>query len=309
MRWGFGRDRYRIAPGLYAVGSPDKDAPVIVTANYKMSFDLVRRDLTGRSAWILVLETFGINVWCAAGKGTFGTEELVRRIEATKLAERLNHRRLIVPQLGAVGIAAHEITKKSGFRVIYGPVRCSDLPYFLDHNFEATTQMRRVTFSTWERLILTPVELTGSRKIFGWSVLVLLLLGGIGSGGLFSFGTMLHRGGAALLALFVAVLAGAVITPTLLPWLPGRHFAIKGAVTGGLIALAGALFWGSQLGTGNTLALLLSIPAVSAYLAMNFTGSTTFTSPTGVEKEMRQTIPYQAGALVLAGICWITAAF
>jgi CO dehydrogenase/acetyl-CoA synthase gamma subunit (corrinoid Fe-S protein) len=76
MRWGIGRHRYRIEPGLYAVGTPGSDSPVLVTANYKMSFDALRRELGGLDAWILVLETDGINVWCAAGKGTFGTEEV-----------------------------------------------------------------------------------------------------------------------------------------------------------------------------------------------------------------------------------------
>ena len=76
-RWGIGRMNYMVPPGLYALGRPTPDAPVLVTANYKMSFDIVRKAMAGHSAWLLVLETFGINVWCAAGKGTFGTEELV----------------------------------------------------------------------------------------------------------------------------------------------------------------------------------------------------------------------------------------
>ncbi|MBW2172684.1 MAG: acetyl-CoA synthase subunit gamma, partial [Deltaproteobacteria bacterium] len=76
-RWGVGRMKYTVDPGLYALGSPDAQAPVFVTANYKMSFDRLREAVPGRDAWILVLDTEGINVWCAAGKGTFGTQELV----------------------------------------------------------------------------------------------------------------------------------------------------------------------------------------------------------------------------------------
>jgi hypothetical protein len=79
VRWGIGRMRYAIAPGLYAVGNPSPDSPVFVSANFKMSFDLLRAELEGLAGWILVLDTKGINVWCAAGKGTFGTEEIVRR--------------------------------------------------------------------------------------------------------------------------------------------------------------------------------------------------------------------------------------
>ena len=64
---------YKVDPGLYAIGNPNERSPVLVTANYKMSFDNLREALPGRDAWILVLDTRGINVWCAAGKGTFGT--------------------------------------------------------------------------------------------------------------------------------------------------------------------------------------------------------------------------------------------
>ncbi len=83
---------YAIDPGLYALGDPDRESPVLVSANYKMSFDDLRSALPGRNLWILVLDTKGINVWCAAGKGTFGTEELVKRIEASHLKEIVSHR-------------------------------------------------------------------------------------------------------------------------------------------------------------------------------------------------------------------------
>jgi len=101
VRWGIGRDRYRVAPGLYALGAPDGNSPVLVTANYKLTFDAVRRDAAGADAWILVLDTQGINVWCAAGEGTFGTEEVIHRVAETRLPEIVRHRRLLLPQLGA----------------------------------------------------------------------------------------------------------------------------------------------------------------------------------------------------------------
>lgn len=114
---------YAVHPGLYALGEPDENAPVLVTANYKMSFDCLRQALPGRNAWILVLDTKGINVWCAAGKGTFGTNELVYRIEASGLKKVVRHRKMVLPQLGAPGIAAHQVKKLSGFKAHYGPVR------------------------------------------------------------------------------------------------------------------------------------------------------------------------------------------
>jgi hypothetical protein len=57
------------------------------------------------------------------------------------------------------------------------------------------------------------------------------------------------------------------------------------------------------------LALMLLIMAVSSYLAMNFTGCTPYTSPSGVEKEMRKAIPLQTASALLGLIFWVVSAF
>ena len=146
-RLGIGRDNYRIAPGLYAIGAPDPHAPVLVTANYKLSFDVLRSHLQGVSAWILVLETNGINVWCAAGKGTFGTTEVAARVKAVGLEKIVNHRRLILPQLSATGVSARQVKKMCGFEVVWGPVHAKHIGAYLDAGMRATPAMRKVTFT------------------------------------------------------------------------------------------------------------------------------------------------------------------
>ena len=108
-----------------------------------------------------------------------------------------------------------------------------------------------------------------------------------------------------MLAYILAVVGGAVLAPIFLPWLPGRAFALKGAVLG---AAAGAAF-AERLALLEMLALTLFIMAVSSYLAMSFTGSTPFTSPTGVENEMRRAIPTQVVGVLAAIILWVGAGF
>lgn len=288
-RWGYRRMAHRVQPGLYALGRPNDQSPVLVTANYTLSFDALRSALAGHDAYILVLDTQGVNVWCAAGKGTFGASELVRRIEATGLGHVVRHRRLILPQLGAPGVAAHEVRRRSGFRVEYGPVRASDLPRYLNTG-QATPEMRRVRFNLLDRLVLVPVELV---QTFVPTVLAALAL-------YFALGVWGAVGAAA------AVFAGAALFPLLLPYLPGREFSVKGFVLGSVIALAVALgawqggaSWALAPRLGRSLALLLAIPAVVAYLALNFTGATPLTSPTGVAREMRRYIRPMA---ILAGL-------
>lgn len=307
-RLGINRNRYKIAPGLYCVGTPDSQAPVLVTANYKLTFDHLRKALTSINAWILVLDTRGINVWCAAGKNLFSTAEVVHRVNRSEVKKVVSHSRLILPQLAATGVAAHEVKKQSGFEVVYGPVRCQDLPNFLNNAFKAEPAMRRVTFNTAERFILTPVELAHLPKPSLWVLLAAFLISGIGTH-VFSFSAAWLRGVMLAVAYAAGILAGAVATPTFLPWIPGRSFALKGAIVGVLSAAGIVALFRSDLQLLGALALILWTTAVSSYLAMNFTGSTPFTSPSGVEKEMRKAIPLQSAALLLAMVAWVASAF
>lgn len=297
-RWGIGRMSYIVPPGLYAIGHPDHDAPVVVTANYKMSYDLVRRELGNRNVWLLVLETFGINVWCAAGKGTFGTGELVRRIEASGLSGLVSHRRLLLPVMGAAGVKAVEVKKRSGFEVVFATLRIQDLPAWLDNGMQATREMRELTFGLRERLILTPIEIIGGLKSFPVAGLPLSLLAGSASGA-FS----VRRSVAALMLYGMSVISGTFLTPLLLPLLPGRMFAFKGAVVGCAISLACAAIVNGFVPVGglDLAAMVLVMSAVSAFYAMNFTGSTPFTSPSGVRREMKLAMPVMALA-ALTGI-------
>lgn len=292
VRWGIGRMNYKVFPGLYSVGKPDRNSPVLVTANYKLSFDSLRKELAGLNLWILVLDTKGVNVWCAAGKGTFGTDELVGRVGAVRLSKVVTHRTLILPQLGATGVAAHEVAKRCGFHVVYGPVQAHDIKEFLSAGMKATKEMRQVQFTLIDRLVLTPVDLVQ------WMKPLLVFLGALFTLNAFGLG---HFGATELLAFLGAVVTGCVLTPVLLPWIPGRAFALKGALIGLLWTVAFVLLAGgvSQIGMLTSLSYLLLLPSVSAYTAMNFTGSSTYTSPSGVNKEMRIAIPI----MLIASAC------
>ena len=267
-----------------------------------MSFDIVRNQLAGRNVWILVLETYGVNVWCAAGKGTFGTAELVRRIQKTGLSRLVSHTQVLVPILGAPGIAAHEVRKQCGFTVRYATVRAGDLPEYLDNGMVTTPRMRQLTFSSRERLVLIPVELMLSLKplaLIGLLLLAVPLLLGFPSAGVLM-----------LVAFYAAALTGLALTPLLLPWLPGRYFSLKGAAAG-LALVAGYLLIGPllELGLFFILAAFLILPAVSAFYALNFTGCTPYTSISGVKKEMRIALPTMAGCIALGALLAVVGLF
>jgi hypothetical protein len=279
---------HRVEPGLYTLGSATAASPVFVSANYTLSFDALRSALVWQNAYILVLDTRGINVWCAAGKGTFGTDELAYRIQSTRLADVVQHRVLILPQLGAAGVSAHEVKQRSGFKVEYGPVRAADLPAYL-RTHQATPEMRRVHFGLWDRLVLIPVELMGVLLPMAIAAVAVSLVSGIW----------------AAAAVVAAVLAGVALFPLLLPWLPTREFSTKGLLLGAVVALPFAWRAFNGMATSplwlrgaSALAYLLPLPAVTAFLALNFTGATTFTSRTGVKREIYRYVPWMAGLFV-----------
>jgi hypothetical protein len=312
VRWGVGRMRYAVEPGLYAVGRPTADSAVLVSANYKLSFDRLRSQLNGLDAWILVLNSRGINVWCAAGKGTFGTDEIVRRIEAVRLAEVVSHRVLIVPQLGAPGVAAHEVKRQSGFRVQYGPVRAQDLPAFLAAGMKATPEMRRVHFRLRDRAAVMPVELVWSAKYALLIAAGFFLLAGLGPDGY--SGARLAGAGLRSAVLILGSWAGSTaLTPILLPWLPGRALSAKGAWLGLVFVLVlVTCTWFQPAVLGNWLrvaAWCLLIPTVASFMAMNFTGATTYTSLSGVRREMRVAVPIQAAAAAVGVVVWLIGRF
>jgi hypothetical protein len=299
-RLGIGRGSYRVAPGLYAVGAPTPHSPVLVTANYKLTFDALRKELSGLNAWILVLDTGGVNVWCAAGKGTFGTAGLAARIISTRLGEVVSHRKVILPQLGAPGVAAHELKKLCGFRAVYGPVRASDIKPFLAAGMRATPEMRRVSFGAVERVTVGLVEFSNARKDMAVIAAALFVLAGLGAG-VFSLPRAWLGLWTGLAGYFLGFLSGCALTPLLLPWLPGRAFSAKGAAAG---ALAGLAAWLLPLSAVACLGLWTGSAVGGSWYGMQFTGSSTYTSPTGVEREMRRAIPIQAAGLILSVILW-----
>lgn len=311
-RWAVGRMDYRVAPGLYAAGNPDAESPVLVSANYKMSFDRLRSVLAGRDAWILVLDTNGINVWCAAGKGTFGTDEIVLRVQERALDRIVSHRTLVVPQLGAPGVSAHEVRRRCGFRVEYGPVRAEDLPAFLDAGMKASPVMRKVTFGLRDRTVLIPVELVKGGKYALLVAIAFLLLGGLGRGG-YSVAGIATTGFAGAIAVLGVFLSGVILGPVLLPWLPGRAFSVKGAALG--LVVVGGLWLYAQLPGGasatplQAAAWVILVPALASFVVMNFTGASTFTSLSGVRREMRFAVPLQAGAAVIGFGIWLSGLF
>ncbi len=300
VRCGIQRMAYHFPAGLYLIGEQAPNLPVIVSCNYKLTLDSLRSSLKGLGYWLLILDTKGVNVWCAAGKGTFGTEELIFQLTKWQVKTALKAREVILPQLGASRMTPHVVRKLTGIKASYGPVRAEDIDTFLKQNKQATEEQRTVTFNWKERLVLTPVELLMSLR-FTAAIYPLQLLWHWLSTGSLSFGAAFMQTLAWVLMLFV----GAVLFPLCLPLLPTKGFATKGAILG-LPAVLLVMVSRSWFVLGNDLlqltALSIGYLICISYLTLNFTGSTTFTSFSGVAYEVKRykrVVRYLGGFAVL----------
>jgi len=188
-------------PRLIRMGHPGREAPVLVTCNYDLTVRRVLRALRGLDAYLLVAPTSGINVWCSAAGGHFTAHQVISILRTSGVADLVDHRRLVLPQLSATGVERKLIEQRTGWHVVFGPVSAWDLPEYLATG-QKTEGMRQVRFPFLDRLEMGvawafPISAVGGMVLaVGWGHLLLPFLA-------MTWGLSL-----ALYALF--------------PWLPGK---------------------------------------------------------------------------------------
>ncbi|BEP27850.1 mercury methylation corrinoid protein HgcA [Helicovermis profundi] len=270
-------------PGLYAIGSPSENDNLIVTCNYKLTFDIVRNSLEGINIWLLLLDTDGVNVWCAAGKGSFGSAELIYSLEKFNVERHINHKNIIVPQLGAPGIQSHLVKEITGFTIKYGPIHIKDLKNYINNGYKTDENIRKVTFNLFDRLKVSTLELVIGMKYFLIAMISLLILTFI----IPSFN--LSRSLKLINHYFLTLITATILFPALLPYLPFRMFYKRAFILGVLFNIIFLVSYNScsLFSIGNS---IISVVLIS-YIGLNFTGSSTFTSLSGVKKEMNEAVP------------------
>jgi len=171
---------HRARTGLRAIGHPGPDAPVLVTCNYTLTLQRLTRRLAGQDCWLLVADSRGINVWCAAGGGHFTHHDVIAALRTSGVEERVRHREVVLPQLCATGVERRAVTETTGWATRWGPARLEDLPDFLARGCRVHKRERFMRFPAWERLDMAavwalPMTLIGGLvfgAIGGWAVLV-----------------------------------------------------------------------------------------------------------------------------------------
>ncbi len=166
--------------GIIRINHPDRDSPVFVTGNYALTVIRVKQALKTLNCFLLVANSKGINVWCGATGGHFTTHDVLSILKTSGIAEMVNHRKVILPQLAATGIEMKEIERESSWKIVWGPVYAKDIPKFIENEWTKTDNMRKVTFTFIQRIEMAviwalPFSIIGSLIVgFIWPNMLLL---------------------------------------------------------------------------------------------------------------------------------------
>lgn len=240
----------KVRPGLYAVGHPDANSPVLVTGNFELTVRRLVRAIDGRmDTWVLVADSAGINVWCAAGGGYFTAEKVIAAVKSSHLDQVVNHHALILPQLCANGVDGWRVRKETGWGVHWGPVRAQDIPAFVAAKRKKTDAMRWVRFPPKDRLEMVTVTL----GFYGLLIFVPVLI----------FWRSLFP------PIAISLVTLSYFYAVVHPWLPGRDGLLK-SIPLTLIALAGLFVY---------TALWHPLPALQLFnWGVGLTGMSVFTA-------------------------------
>jgi 2-polyprenyl-3-methyl-5-hydroxy-6-metoxy-1,4-benzoquinol methylase len=307
-----------IQPGLYKIGNATPDSPVIVTANYELTYYTVMRALAkdGMDAWVLACDTAGINVWCAARGTHFSTDDVIHMVRLAGLQGVVTHRELILPQLAAAGMDINSIRDRTGFRVRYGPVRIRDLSEWmsLERPRPKPREMATVSFNLRERMEMTVAHIPFLFAALLWKPFLAIVVGLLGINALlfalfptvFGMAIPPSLGVVALLLQFLLALFGnALVLGLVFPILPSKgNSFIRRALGLSGITLPVALLIMIVISAHWTVLVSWMVAqfVLSVSLTMDFAGMTPVSDP----KVIREEYPFlirtlQVGSLFIIG--------
>jgi hypothetical protein len=307
-RWGRLGKASLVPAGLYALGRPGSASPVVLTGNYRLTFDRVRCDLAGNDCWILAADTHGLDVGSAAAAGLLGTAEIVQTIDASRIGELVDHRDCVIPWHAGVTAQPEQALKASGFRLIVGPRRSRDLAAFLGTGMSLIPAMQEASFTFMDRLALAPAELSRSLKLFPGFAFAALIYAGLGAGGV-SLGKSMAEGWQLLVLGFTSIVCGSLIAPVLPPSAPHLPYVLRGWALGA--AATTALLFGAGIFRGETgylaAACCAFFPAAAGFLGMRFRAASPLPAEQGIAREKKTFLPLAVVAGVIAAVALVLA--
>ena len=122
----------QVSPGVYEIGDPGPDSPLLVTTNFSLTYFSVASELDGSGvpSWLLITDSEGMSVLTAWAAGNFDAETVAKGAKAFDVESKVSHRKIIIP--GYVAVISGELEEEMpGWEILVGPREAVDIPAYL----------------------------------------------------------------------------------------------------------------------------------------------------------------------------------
>jgi acetyl-CoA decarbonylase/synthase complex subunit gamma len=122
----------QVQPGVYEINAPAADSPIMVTTNFSITYFAVANEVEGSGwpAWLVVTDAEGMSVLTAWAAGKFDAERIAKAIKSFGVADKVSHKRLILP--GHVAVLSGELEEElPGWEIMVGPREAVDISAYL----------------------------------------------------------------------------------------------------------------------------------------------------------------------------------
>jgi len=121
-----------VTQGIYEIGAPDENSPVLVTTNFSLTYFIVSGEIEGSRvpSWLLIMDTEGLSVMTAWAAGKFVGDAVGMFVKKSGIADKVAHRKIIIPGYAA-SISGDMEEELPDWEVLIGPRDASLIPKFL----------------------------------------------------------------------------------------------------------------------------------------------------------------------------------
>ncbi len=122
----------QVQPGVYEINNPKPNDPVLVTTNFSITYFSVANEVEGSGlpAWLVVVDAEGMSVLTAWAAGKFDAERIAKSIKSFNLADKVSHKKLVLP--GHVAVLSGEVEAElPDWEIRVGPREAVDIPKFM----------------------------------------------------------------------------------------------------------------------------------------------------------------------------------
>ncbi|MCK4727382.1 MAG: acetyl-CoA decarbonylase/synthase complex subunit gamma, partial [Desulfobacterales bacterium] len=120
------------SPGIYEIGGPNEDAPVLVTSNFSLTYFIVSGEIeTSRvPAWLVVVDTEGLSVLTAWAAGKFVGDVVGMSLKKCGVMDKVRHKKVVIP--GYAAAISGDLEEELGdWEVLVGPRESAHIPAYL----------------------------------------------------------------------------------------------------------------------------------------------------------------------------------